>query len=87
MFFYLGFGFLVFLQLFTNTALMQHSVQNFETGLEKPSTWRGGEGLKEFVPQIFIWGRLTVFLLKKDCKIKYDFEDSISNVDFSSAAK
>ena len=24
---------------------------------------------------------LTVFLVKKDCKIKYGFEDSISNID------
>ena len=30
---------------------------------------------------------LTVFLVKKDFKIEYGFEDSISNVDLSSAAK
>ena len=30
---------------------------------------------------IFVWGVLTVFPVKKDCKIK--FEDPISNVDLS----
>ena len=33
-------------------------------------------GLKEFLPKIFAGGR--VFLVKKDCKIKYGFEDPIS---------
>ena len=42
-------------------------------------------GLKEFLPQIFVWGGggggLTMFLVKKDCKIKCRFEDSITNAD------
>ena len=40
--------------------------------------------LNESIPQIFARG-LTVFLVKKDCKIKYGFEDSILNVALSSA--
>ena len=51
-------------------------------GLEKNECL--GE-LKESIPQIFARG-LTVFLVKKDYKVKYCFEDSISNVDLSSAA-
>ena len=54
----------------------------FWKGIRKK--WVRGE-LKEFIPQIFYKG-LTVFLVKKDCKIKYGFEDSNSNVDLSSAA-
>ena len=42
-------------------------------------------GTKGSTPQIFARG-LTVYLVKKDCKIKYGLEDSISNVDLSSAA-
>ena len=41
--------------------------------------------LKESIPQVFARG-FTVFLVKKNCKIKYGFEDSISNVDLSSGA-
>ena len=60
----------------------QWPVPNFEMGLEKIECL--GE-LKESIPQIFARG-LTVFLVKKDYKVKYGFEDSISNVDLSSAA-
>ena len=55
-------------------------VINFEMGSEKTSVWGN---LK--IPQIFA-RRLTVILVKKDCKAKYGFEDSISNVDLSSVA-
>ena len=56
----------------------QCSVPNFEKrGSEKDESL--GE-LKEFIPQIFAWG-LTVFLVIKGCKIKYGFEEPISNVD------
>ena len=41
--------------------------------------------LEESIPQITASG-LTVFLVKKDCKIKHGFKDSISIVDLSSAA-
>ena len=51
-------------------------------GLEKNECL--GE-LKESIPQIFARG-LTVFLVKKDYKVKYGFGDSISNVNLSSAA-
>ena len=34
-----------------------------------------------------VGGELSVFLVKKDCKRKFGFEDSISNVDLSSATK
>ena len=59
----------------------QRVFPNFEKGSEKNECL--GE-LKEFIPQIFAW-ELTVFLVKKDCKIKYGFEDSILNADLSSA--
>ena len=41
-------------------------------------------GLKEFLPQIFAWGAYYVSYQKKkkkNCKIKYGFKGSISNVD------
>ena len=39
-------------------------------------------GRKEFLPWIFSWGELTMFLVKKkDFKIKYGFEGLIPNVD------
>ena len=41
--------------------------------------------LKESVPQIVAKG-LNVFLVKNDCKIKYNFEDPNLNVDFSSTS-
>ena len=41
--------------------------------------------LKESIPQILARG-LNVFLVKGDCKIKYDIEDSVLNVDLSSIA-
>ena len=43
-------------------------------------------GINELIPQIFP-GAHCVSCQKKDCKRKYDFEDSISNVDLRSAAK
>ena len=47
--------------------------------------WLLGE-LKEFVPEMFAWGAYCVCCQKKNTKIKYGFEDPISNVDLSSAA-
>ena len=52
-------------------------------GRKKLSTWRWG-GLKEFLPQVFAWGELTMFLVYKGlCKIKNGFESSVSKVDLS----
>ena len=41
--------------------------------------------LTKSIPQIFARG-LNMLLVNKDCKMKYGFEDSISNVDLSSVA-
>ena len=41
-------------------------------GDQKKSKCQGG--LKESLPQIFAWGELTMFLVKKDCKMKYGFK-------------
>ena len=61
----------------------QRYVPNFEKGPKNNECvrvcvclGRGGGCLL-----IFVWGVLTVFLVKKDCKIK--FEDPISNADLS----
>ena len=40
-----------------------------------------GGKIKEFLPQIFVSGRLTMFLVSKKTKIKYSAEGSILNVD------
>ena len=57
----------------------QRSVPNFKKeGVSEKNECLGG--LKEFLPQIFALG-LTVFLVKKDWKIKYGFDDSISYAD------
>ena len=47
---------------------------------KKMSAWRGFKSF-EFLPQIFAWGAFSVVLVKKNCKIKYEFEEQISNVD------
>ena len=58
----------------------QRSVPNFEKGDHKKNECLGER--KEFLPQTFAWGEeLTEFLVKKDCKIKYGFENPISNFD------
>ena len=41
--------------------------------------------LTKSIPQIFARG-FNMLLVNKDCKMKYGFEDSISNVDLSSVA-
>ena len=61
----------------------QHSVPNFEKMGEGGGKSEKNEclgRLKEFLPQIFAC-RLTVFLVKKDWKMKYGFDDSISYAD------
>ena len=61
----------------------QHSLPNFEKGSEKLSA---SGNLKSSFHR-YLPGVLILFLVKKNCKIKYGFEDSISNVDLNSAAK
>ena len=60
----------------------QRSISNLEKEPEKK--WLPGS---QSSFHIYLPGGLTVFLAKKDCKIKYGLEDSVSNVDFSTAAK
>ena len=58
----------------------QPSVPNFEKGVSEKNEWLGGGSLKESLPQIFAKGRgggLSMFLAKKDSKIKYGFEGLI----------
>ena len=54
----------------------QLSVPNFEKeGIKKKKKCLGG--LKEFMPQRFVWRGLTMFFVKQDCEIKYGFEGSV----------
>ena len=49
---------------------------------QKKNEYLGGEeGDKKSSFQIFAWGYYSVSG-QKNCKIKYGFEDSVSNVDF-----
>ena len=55
----------------------------FKNGIGKKIECLGN--LKESILKIFARS-LLCFMSKKDCKIKYGFEDSISNVTLSSAS-
>ena len=59
----------------------QISVLTYEKGESEKNECL--EGLEEFLLQIFLPRGLAVFSVKKKrlCKVKYGFENSVSNVD------